>query len=80
MIVLSMMIAGTVWACGLKLISVLPGYYGDLVRGSWQAGVLGFAIQLPLACALTLLVALLPAVGLLRDDGAPNSGLLKHIR
>jgi len=75
MIATSLIVAGTVWACALKMISALPGFYGDLVRGSWHAGFQAFAIQLPLACALTLLVALLPAVGLLRDNGAPNSGL-----
>lgn len=74
MIAMSLIVAGIVWTCGLKMIYMLPGFYGDLVRGSWQAGLQAFVVQLPFACALTLLVALLPAVGLLRDNGAPNSG------
>jgi hypothetical protein len=70
----SLLAAGLFWAGALRMISRLPGSYGELVRGSWHAALLAFGIQVPLACGLTLAIALAPALGLLRDDGAPRSG------
>jgi predicted permease len=62
------------WAGGLMLISRVSEFYGQLVRGSWPSAFLAFGVQVPLACGLTLVIALIPALGLLRDDGAPRMG------
>jgi predicted permease len=66
--------AGLFWAGGLMLISRVSEFYGQLVRGSWPSAFLAFGVQVPLACGLTLVIALIPALGLLRDDGAPRMG------
>lgn len=68
------------FACGMAMISRQSEFYADLVRGSWSASVLAFGAQVPLACALTLVIALIPALGLLRDDGAPRMGYTSTAR
>jgi predicted permease len=73
MLVVSLLAAGMLWGGGLKLISMVPGFYGDLIRGSWQSGFLALGLQLPVVCGLTLLVGILPALDLARDSGAPRS-------
>ncbi|MGC9293530.1 MAG: ABC transporter permease, partial [Acidobacteriaceae bacterium] len=70
----SLLTACLFWAGGLRMIARAPGVYGELVRGSWHAALLAFGIQVPLACGLTLAIALAPALGLLRDNGAPRTG------
>jgi predicted permease len=67
-------VALILWAGGLMLISRMSGFYAQLVRGSWHAAFLAFAVQVPLACALTLVIASIPALGLLRDGGLPRLG------
>ena len=62
------------WVGGLMLISRLSAFYEQLVGGSWHAAILAYSVQAPLACALTLVIALFPALGLLRNDGAPHLG------
>jgi len=62
------------WIGGLILVSRLSPFYEQLVRGSWRAALLAFGIQVPLVCALTLLIALIPAMQLLRDNAAPKLG------
>jgi putative ABC transport system permease protein len=59
---------------GLMLISRVPGFYGQLVRGSWEAAFLAFGVEVAVACGLTLVIAFIPALSLLRDDGAPQLG------
>jgi putative ABC transport system permease protein len=59
-------------AGGLMLVSRVSEFYGQLVRGSWQVAFQALGVQVPLACALTLVIALIPALSLLRDDGAPQ--------
>ncbi|HEX4022856.1 MAG TPA: ABC transporter permease [Acidobacteriaceae bacterium] len=71
--------AGVFGAClfcagGWMLLSRMPGFYGQLVQGSWHAAFLAFGVQVLFACGLTMMIALLPALGLLRDDGAPRMG------
>ncbi len=62
------------WVGGLTLISRVSAFYEQLVGGSWHAAILAYGIQVPLACAVTLVIALVPALGLLRSDGAPRLG------
>jgi predicted permease len=66
--------ASVFWAGGLMLIARMSPFYEQLVHGSWRAALVAFAIQVPIACALTLIIALIPAIGLIRDDGAPRMG------
>lgn len=73
MLFLSLLVAGMLLAGGLKMISVVPGFYGDLIRGSWRFGLLALGLQLPVVCGLTVLIGLLPALGLARDAGTPRS-------
>src|SRR5271168_3739656 len=61
-------------ACGLLFISRCSAFYGQLVRGSWRAALLAVGIQAPLACFLTLVVGLIPAVVVLRAERAPRLG------
>jgi predicted permease len=74
MMIASLTVAAVICFGGLRAIAALPGFYGDTVRGSWQESFLAFAIQVPVACGLTALMALLPALGILGDTGAPGSG------
>jgi predicted permease len=74
MMLASLTVAGAICFGGLRAIAALPGFYGDTIRGSWQESLLAFAIQVPVACGLTALIALLPALGILRDTGVPQSG------
>jgi len=60
------------WAVAMILISRVPAF-GQPVRGSLHTGFLAFGIQVPLACGLTLLIALIPALSFLRE-GAPRGG------
>jgi putative ABC transport system permease protein len=60
------------WVCGLVLVSRFSSLGGQVVRGSWHLALLAFGVQVPLACVLTLFIALVPAVRLLRDDGGPR--------
>jgi predicted permease len=62
------------WVGGLILVSRVSEFYRQLVRGSWQVVFLAFGVQVPLACVLTLVIALIPAFSLLRDDGGPQLG------
>jgi MacB-like periplasmic core domain len=61
-------------ATGLVLVSRASNVYWQLVRGSWHAALLALGIQILFVCALTLLIALIPALRLLRDEGAPRLG------
>lgn len=74
MMIASLTVAGAICFGGLRAIATLPGFYGDTIRGSWQESLLAFAIQVPVACGLTALIALLPALAILRDTGVPQSG------
>jgi predicted permease len=62
------------WVGGLELISRISAFYEQLLRGSLHAAFLAFGVQVLLACGLTLAIALIPALGFLRDDGAPRMG------
>ena len=73
MMIASLIAAGVICFGGLRAIATLPGFYGDTIRGSWPESLLAFAIQIPVACGLTALIALLPALGILRETGAPQS-------
>ncbi len=66
--------AGFFMVVGLTSLARMPGFYGQLGQGSWHAAFLALGVQVPFACGLTLVIALLPALGLLRDDGAPRMG------
>jgi predicted permease len=66
--------ATLLWAGGLLLVSRVSPFYAQLVRGSWRTALLAFGIQVPLACVLTLLIVLIPAFGLIRDDAVPRLG------
>jgi len=66
--------ASVLWIGGLIWVSRVSPFYEQLVSGSWRAALLAFGIQVPLVCALTLLIALIPAMQLLRDDSAPRLG------
>jgi len=66
--------AALLWVGGLTLISRISPFYGQLVQGSWRAALLAFGVQVPFACALTLVIALVPTLGLLREDCTPRLG------
>lgn len=74
MVFASLIVACAIWLGGLLVIAAMQSFYSDIVRASWQAGLLALAMQLPFACSLTFLISLLPALSLLRDPGVPRSG------
>lgn len=74
MVGIGLLAACLLWVGGLALLSQISAFYGQLVRGSWHAAVLAFGIQVPIACFLTVVVALIPVCGLLRDDTTPRMG------
>lgn len=74
MMLISLVLAGTIYLCGFRVVSSLPGVFGEMLHGSWQDNFLAFAAQVPFVCALTVLIALLPILGVFRDNGAPRSG------
>jgi predicted permease len=59
---------------GMVIISRISLFYGQLVRGSWQAAVWALSIQLALASTLTLVIALVPALGIYRAERMPRIG------
>jgi putative ABC transport system permease protein len=73
-VVAGLLAACLLWASGLVLVSRASPFYGQLVGGSWMRALLAFGLQVPLACALTLVIAVIPTLGLLRDDGAAHMG------
>ena len=62
------------WVSGLILITRESDSYVQLVPELWHAALLAFGFQLPLACGLTLVIALIPALSLLRNYGLPRMG------
>jgi putative ABC transport system permease protein len=74
MIVLALA-AGLLLACGALVLSAhLPATYGQLIANPWPLIARAFLLQLPLVVGLTSLIALLPAIHMLREDGAPRLG------
>jgi putative ABC transport system permease protein len=71
---LALIAAFLFWIGGLALVSRVSPFYAQLVRGAWHGAFLAFGIQVPPVCALTLLIALIPAMELLRRDSAPRMG------
>jgi putative ABC transport system permease protein len=74
MMLISLMGAGIIYLLGLEISLSLSGIFGDIIHGSWLDNFLAFGIQVPFVCALTILIALLPILGVFRDTGAPRSG------
>lgn len=71
--------SGFVAACflcagGMILLSRISPFLGQLVRGSWHAAALATGMQLLFACMLTMLVALIPALGVRRANIMPRAG------
>jgi predicted permease len=71
---LGLLAAALIWAVSLALISHMSAFYEQLLRGSWRAALLALSLQVPLACALVLVIALFPILTLVRDDGPPRVG------
>jgi len=69
-----LLVASLLLAGSLSWMSRVSFFYGQLVRGSWHAAVIGSGVQMALALILTLIIALIPALGLLRDDEMPRMG------
>lgn len=61
-------------AAGLTLVSGASNFYWQLVQGSRHTAPLALGVQILFVCSLTLLIALIPALRLLRDEGAPRLG------
>ncbi len=74
MMLVSLIGSGIVYFIGFRAAYSIPSVFGNMVHGSWQTNFLAFAIQIPFVFALTVLVALLPIVGVFKDIGAPRSG------
>ena len=70
----AILLASALWIGGLKWVAGISPFYEQLVRGSWRDALLAFSIQLPVVCALTLFIALIPAIHLLRDSTSPHLG------
>jgi putative ABC transport system permease protein len=70
----SLVAACLLWSSGLIVVSGISESYGGLVRGSRHAGLLALDVQVVAACALTLIIAWVPALALLRESGAPRLG------
>ena len=69
-------VAGGVLLCatGLLWAGHLPAGYGQLLKNPWPLVLRTLFLQLPLIVGLTALVALLPGLQMLREDGAPRMG------
>jgi putative ABC transport system permease protein len=59
---------------GLVLISHASVFYDQLLRGSWHTTLVALAAQVPVACALTLVIGLVPGLALLRHRCVPRLG------
>jgi predicted permease len=70
----AVILASVLWIGGLKWVSGISPFYEQLVRGSWHDALLAFGVQLPVVCALTLFIALIPAIQLLRGSASPHMG------
>jgi predicted permease len=66
--------ASLLCAGGMMLIARVSPFYAQLALGSWRAALLAIGIQLLFAIILTLVIALLPALGFLRADTVPRMG------
>jgi len=49
-------------------------YWQQVVRGGWHSAIASLVLQILLAATLTLFIALVPALRLLRDSGTPRLG------
>jgi hypothetical protein len=58
----------------LLFVSRLSGFYSQLLRSSWQTTLLSVGIQILVTGLLTLIIALAPALRLLRESGVPRLG------
>jgi len=74
MVATGLICAFLLWFGGLVLIAHSQGTYSEVMQGSWLTAFLAFSVQVVLACGLTLLIALIPALYFVRDDGAPRLG------
>ena len=73
MMLISLVVAATIYLFGYKIAFSLPAVHADMVHGAWMDNFLAFAIQVPFVCAMTVLIALLPILGVYRDNGMPRS-------
>jgi putative ABC transport system permease protein len=74
MVVASVLAALVLWLGGVALVSRFSGRYELLLQRSWHVGLLAFVVQIPLILCVTLVVALMPALALLRNDGFTGMG------
>lgn len=74
MVVVATAVACLLCAGGMMAIAHVSPFYEQLVRGFWHVALVGIEIQLLFAGSLTLIVALIPAIGCLRADTAPRMG------
>ncbi|HET9282366.1 MAG TPA: ABC transporter permease [Candidatus Angelobacter sp.] len=74
MVVAALAVACLLCAGGMMAIAHVSPFYEQLVRGSWHVALVAIEIQLLLAGVLTLIVALIPAIGCLRADTIPRMG------
>lgn len=71
---IAVLVASALWMAGLFWLSGISPFYEQLMRGSYGMALVALGIQVPVMCALTLLIALIPAIQLLRDNANPHSG------
>jgi predicted permease len=74
MVAAAIAVACLLCAGGMMAIAHVSPFYEQLVRGFWYVALVAIEIQLLLAGSLTLIVALIPAIGCLRADTAPRMG------
>ncbi len=73
-VLLSLLLGAAIFAVACHYLATLPGSYGMLASYSFRPGALALAAQIPFAVLLTGIVALLPAIELIRDSGIPLNG------
>ena len=73
-VAIAFLVACTLCLCGLGFLAHRSAYWDQLVRGGWRSALVSLGVQILLVSILTLLIALAPALRLLRDSGAPRLG------
>jgi predicted permease len=58
---------------GLACLTRIPGFLGQLVTGSWHTAVMSCILQTFVCLILSAIIALIPALHALKDNGAPGS-------
>ncbi len=74
MVAAGLLVGASVWLAALRLLALHSDTYGQVIRASTRSELSAFLLQIPVACLLTMVVALVPAVVALRGGGVPRLG------